>query len=228
MATTRMLPWTTELRQRTRRTLVLTVAGTSFFTGIFFIGYFFVQRHPAFTPTVMPLTVLDRSIPFQPGALLAYISLWVYIGAGPGLQRTFVDIAVYALWMSGLCITGLLIFYFWPTQVPALTLDATGIPGFALLRRLDEAGNACPSMHVAVAFFTAVRVDDVFRSTRSPVSLRMLNVTWFSVIAYSTLAVKQHVALDVAAGVLLGLVFVLPSMRWRPDRSLGADSPACA
>lgn len=219
-----MLPsrWSAELGERARKTLVVTVLGTSLYTGIFFSGYFFVQRHPAFTPTVMPLTALDLLIPFQPGALLAYVSLWVYIGAGPGLQRTFADVAVYALWMTGLCVTGLAIFYFWPTQVPALTLDATGIPGFAVLHRLDEAGNACPSMHVAVAFFTAVRVDDVFRSTRSPLSLRLLNAAWFSVIAYSTLAVKQHVVLDVIAGAALGLAFVLPSMRWRPAQVLAA------
>jgi membrane-associated phospholipid phosphatase len=226
VATSHSLPWAAELRRRTRKTLVVTVAGTSLFTGVFFIGYFFVQWHPAFVPIVMPLTALDRIIPFQPGALLAYVSLWIYIGAGPGLQRTFADIAVYALWMGALCITGLLIFYFWPTQVPALALDAAGIPGFAVLHRLDEASNACPSMHVAVALFTAVRVDDAFRSTRSPVSLRILNATWFSVIAYSTLAVKQHVVLDVAAGALLGLAFVLPSMRWRPSQPLAADSPS--
>ena len=201
----------------------MTLLGTTSLTGLFFIGYFYVQRHPAYTPTVMPLTALDRMIPFQPPALLAYVSLWIYIGVGPGLQRTSSERAVYALWMCGLCIVGLGIFYFWPTQVPVLTAQTTDFPGFALLRGVDKASNACPSMHVAVAIFTAVRVDEVLRSTRSPFLLRLLNATWFVAIAYSTLATKQHVALDVAAGALLGLIFVLPSLRWRSYRMTGTS-----
>jgi membrane-associated phospholipid phosphatase len=164
----------------------------------------------------MPTTKLDLMIPFQPQALPAYVSLWIYIGFGPGLQRTYAALSVYVLWMVGLCLGGLMIFYIWPTQVPPLTLDATGYSGFAVLHRIDEASNACPSMHVAVAIFTAVRVDEVLHSTGAPRLLRLLNAAWFILIAYSTLAIKQHVTLDVAAGALLGMIFVVPSLRWRP------------
>jgi membrane-associated phospholipid phosphatase len=216
MATGPQLRWTVELGTRARRSFLLTLILITFLTGLFFIGYFYVQMHPANAPIMMPLTALDQMIPFQPQALLAYVSLWIYIGAGPGLQRTFGELAVYGLWMCALCIVGLGIFYFWPTQVPSLTLDATDFPGLAVLHRVDKTSNACPSMHVAVAIFTAVRVEEVLRSTRSPLLLRLLNAAWFFVIAYSTLAIKQHVALDVAAGALLGLIFVLPSLRWRP------------
>jgi membrane-associated phospholipid phosphatase len=72
----------------------------------------------------------------------------------------------------------------------------------------------------------AVRVDEVLRSTRSPLLLRLLNAAWFAVIVYSTLAIKQHVVWDVAAGALLGLIFVLPSLRWRPGRESPATSAA--
>ncbi len=197
---------------RARGSFVVTIIGTTVFNGLFFLGYFYVQRHPVYTPIMMPVTAVDRLITFQPHALLAYVSLWIYIGAGPGLQRTSSELAAYGFWMVSLCVTGLAIFYFWPTQTPPLTLD----PALAVLHRLDKTGNACPSMHVAVAIFTLGRVDDVLRSTRSPLWLRLVNVVWFLVIAYSTLAVKQHVALDVAGGALLGLVFLVPSLRWRP------------
>jgi membrane-associated phospholipid phosphatase len=189
------------------------VVGTTLLTGLFFVGYFYVQRHPAYAPTLMPLTALDLLIPLQPGALWAYVSVWIYIGAGPGLQRTFGAMAVYGAWVCGLCIVGLSIFYFWPTQVPVLMLDATASPAFAVLHQVDEAGNACPSMHVAVAIFTVVRVDAVLRLMRSPLLLRLFNVAWFLVIVYSTLAIKQHVVLDVAAGALLGLTFAWLSLR---------------
>jgi membrane-associated phospholipid phosphatase len=201
---------------RARRGFVRTLVGTTIFNGLFFLGYFYVQRHPAYAPTTMPVTTFDLMIPFQPYALLAYVSLWIYVGVGPGLQRSLNDFAAYGVWMSALCIAGLTIFYFWPTQTPPLVLDPSTLPAFALLHQADKTGNACPSMHVAISIFTLGRVDEVLRSTRSPTWSRLLNAAWFLVITYSTLAVKQHVALDDAGGALLGLVFLVPSLHWWP------------
>lgn len=156
-------------------------------------------------------------------ALVAYVSLWVYVGVGPGIQKTVADFAVYGLWLCALCLCGLAIFYFWPTQVPVPILTATRLPGFEMLHRIDETGNACPSMHVAVALFTAVRIDESLRSMRVAHLLRLLNLAWLIVISYSTLATKQHVVLDVLAGGLLGLGFAMMSLRWRPGSARARD-----
>ena len=115
-----------------------------------------------------------------------------------------------------MCLTGLLMFYLWPTAVPPLGFDASGFPGFALLQGVDAAGNACPSLHVATAMFTAIRVDQVLRNAGTPRWPRAINALWFVAIAWSTLAIKQHVALDALAGAVLGIVFAQLSMRWRP------------
>ncbi|HEY6484550.1 MAG TPA: phosphatase PAP2 family protein [Steroidobacteraceae bacterium] len=219
MASASRPQWTVELGERARSGFVATVIATSCLTALFFVGYFYVQRHPAYAPITMPLTPLDRWIPFQPRALLAYVSLWIYLGTGPGLQRTLAARAVYGLWLCGLGLTGLAIFYLWPTQIASMPLPAAGFPALAVLHRLDQAGNACPSMHVAVAIFTAIRIDDVLHSTRSPLWLRSVNTAWFIAIVYSTLAIRQHVLLDVAAGAVLGLMFVWPSLRWRERES---------
>jgi len=208
--------WAVDFRARLRSGFVPTTLWTTFLTGLFFVGYLSVQRHPAFAPITMPRTELDLMIPFEPLAIVAYVSIWIYVGVGPGLQRTRAEFAAYGVWLGALCVTGLVIFYFWPTQVPATALVATGFPGFEALRRVDAASNACPSMHVAVAIFTAMRIGDVLRSILAPWPMRALNVVWFVVIGYSTLAIRQHVVLDVLAGALLGGVFALMSLRWRP------------
>jgi membrane-associated phospholipid phosphatase len=216
VATDHSTLWAPELTHRVRKGFLRTVVSTSALTALFFVAYFWVQRHPAYASIVMPRTQLDLMIPFQPAAIIAYLSVWVYIGVGPGLQRTIPEFTVYGLWLCGLCLTGLVIFYFWPTKIPPQTLAATDFPGFAMLRRVDETGNACPSMHVAVAIFTAVRIEQLLRTLRTPLQLRLVNAAWFTVIVYSTLAIKQHVVLDVVAGALLGLVFARMSLRWRP------------
>jgi hypothetical protein len=216
--------WTAELVLRIRRYFFLKAIGTTAFTWLFFIGYFYLLRNPAYPVTVMPLTALDHLVPFQPQFLVPYLSLWVYVGFAPGLQLTFRELAAYGLWIGALCLTGLGLFYFWPTRIPPLALDVSGFPGFEMLQGVDAAGNACPSMHVAVSIFTAVWLEHLLRRMGAPLLPRLFNAAWFLAIAYSTLAVKQHVALDAAAGALLGLAFAWPSLHWRP----GARRPALA
>jgi len=197
-----------------RRYLVLKAVGTSLIIGVFFVVYLHLLHYPSYPVTVMPSTELDRLLPFQPQALFLYLSLWLYVGAGPGLQLRLLELVSYAAWSVALCAAGLAIFHFWPTQVPESGLDRSAHFGFAMLQGIDAAGNACPSMHVAFAAFTAVRIDQVLRVIGAPRSMRAANVAWSSAIVLSTLVVKQHVVLDVGAGLGLGIVFALASLRW--------------
>lgn len=204
--------WAAELGLRCRRHVVVKMLGICAFMWVFFIAYFHLLRHPVHPVTVMPVTVIDRLIPFQPQALAAYVSLWLYIGIAPGLLLTLREILVYGLWIAALCVTGLACFYAWPTVVPALDPAVLGHGGFALLQRVDAAGNACPSLHVATAIFTALRVEHLLRQVQTPAVLRILNGVWCTAIVYSTLATKQHVVLDALAGAMLGIAFALPSI----------------
>ena len=201
--------WRGELASRMRTLAVLKLAGVIAFVWLFFIGYFYLLRNPSGPVTVMPLTALDRLIPFQPYTLAAYLSLWVYVGIAPGLLRNLRELLVYGLWATALCGFGLALFWVWPTTVPPDSLNAS----IGLLQGVDAAGNACPSLHVATAMFSMIWVDHLLRLTRSPLPLRLLNTGWFVAIAYSTLAIKQHVVLDVVGGVLLGLAFAWLSLR---------------
>lgn len=194
----------------------LKLVGTSAGIWLFFIAYFHLLRHPAQPPMVMPLTALDHWIPFQPEALFAYLSLWFYVGLAPGLQRRLTELLVYGLWAGALCLAGLAVFYVWPTAVPALTIDVSGFPGFAMLQGVDATGNAFPSMHVAIAMFTVLHLDNVLRNAGAPAGWRWLNLAWCAAIVWSTLAIRQHVALDVLGGSALGLAFGWASLRWRP------------
>jgi PAP2 superfamily len=210
--------WTVQLWQRMRRYLWLKAIGISLFMWVFFIGYFHLLRNPVFPVTQMPLTALDLAIPFQPGTVIAYLTLWVYVGIPPGLLLSFRQLVVYGLWAAALCLTGLACFYFFPTAVPPLALDPdlARFPAFALLQGVDAAGNACPSLHVATAMFSAIWIDRLLREMSAPNALRVVNGAWFLLIVHSTLATKQHVVLDVVAGVPLGIAFAFAALRWRP------------
>ncbi|MDM0114994.1 phosphatase PAP2 family protein [Variovorax sp. J22R133] len=210
-------PWTVEIGERLRSHLLLKLVGTTAWIWVFFIGYFHLLRYPVGAVTVMPLTPLDALVPFHAPWLIPYFSLWVYVGVAPGLQRSFRSLLVYGLWAAALCLAGLVLFFIWPTRIPSMPYDAGGFPGYAMLQGIDAAGNACPSMHVAIAIFTAYWIEHVLKGARVPVVLRAVNLLWFLAIAYSTLATRQHVVLDVLAGAVLGSVFAWASFRWRPS-----------
>ena len=125
------------------------------------------------------------------------------------------ELLAFGCWVVGLCITGLLIFYFWPTTLVPHALDRSPYWGFDILHGIDAAANACPSLHVATAAFAFFWLDRVAKHMNTGGAARALNGLWFVAITFSTLATKQHVFLDAAAGFALGTTFAWLSLRRR-------------
>ncbi len=154
--------------------------------------------------TVVPSTGFDRWIGFHPLALPLYLSLWVYLSIPPWLLDDRRQLIAYGLATVGICGVGLAIFFFWPTVLPRPDIDWNRYPGFTFLKGIDRSGNACPSLHVAFAIFSALEIDRPLRRLGAGGGIRLLNAAWALGILYSTLAIKQHVAVDVLAGAALG------------------------
>lgn len=178
---------------------------------IFFTAYIFLLKHPAFPVTVIPAVAIDRWVGFEPLALPLYLSLWFYVSLPPMLMTTRNNIARYGGWIGLLCVLGLAIFYVWPTAVPPTHIDWTHYPAVYFLKNVDASGNACPSLHVATAVFTALWLHRQLPHVGLR-KARIFSALWCVTIAYSTLATKQHMAIDVMAGVLLGAAVALPAI----------------
>lgn len=194
--------------------LPLKFIGITAFMWVFFAAYFHTLRNPDGPVTLMPLTIVDEWVGFAPLALWPYLSLWFYVTLPPGLLTQRRDLVAFGLWIGALCVVGLACFVLWPTAVPRFDIDLELYPAFATLHGLDAPGNACPSLHVATATFTAIWLQRQLAHMPAPAWLRLLNVVWFVAIAWSTLATKQHVLLDLVAGLALGAVFGVLSLRW--------------
>lgn len=166
--------------------------------------YFLLLRHPLFPVTVMPLTGLDRFVGFEPWAIVPYASLWLYVSLVPTLLCTRRELLPYVSAVTILSLVGFAIFLFWPTVVPRPDIDWARYPSVEFLKSADASGNACPSLHVAFAVLSGLWLARVLRKIRAPAWVGVLNAGWCGLIVYSTLATKQHVALDMAAGAALG------------------------
>lgn len=198
--------------------------GTIGFMMLFFWGYFGVMRNPLFPPKVMPLTSLDSWIPFSPAAFAIYASLWIYVSLPLACLPDLRTLLRYGFWISALCLFCLAIFWLWPTIIPPADIDWAAHPKIALLRGLDLTGNACPSLHVASAIFSAVWLRRILSEVGAPGWLAALNWVQCAAIVWSTLAVRQHVVVDVVAGIVVGLAFAGLSLREAHSRN-PAQSP---
>jgi membrane-associated phospholipid phosphatase len=205
--------WLHQLGPRLRTMWLAKLIGTTAGMTAFFIAYFWLLNHPVFPLTIMPLVAVDRWIAFRPEALVLYVSLWVYVSLAPSLLVDRRELLSYGLAAVVLSVIGLGIFLLWPTAVPKVEMDWARYPSFAALQTVDASGNACPSLHVAFAVFTAFWFARLLRQMQAGRLAQALNWLWCLGILYSTLATRQHVALDVLAGAALGAIVAVGHLR---------------
>ena len=199
--------WYTRGAERLMHLWFFKATGTAAFMGIFFYSYFAVLHSPIGAVTLMPLTWADDWIAFWTPAFYLYASLWVYTALVPALQPSLLRLVAYGCGIGFLCLSALVIFSFFPTAVPYEFSSWFTDPSLSLLRSLDLAGNACPSLHVATAVFTAMAMNQLLRDLEAPPWVQQASWLWCGLIVYSTMAIKQHVLWDVLAGMVLGVFF---------------------
>lgn len=206
--------WARQLLSRFVALWYLKALGTMAFMVLFFQAYFWVLQHPMAEPVMMPTLAVDDWVPFLPEAFFAYVSLWVYVSLPPALMPNFRELVRYGLWVAALCVFCLTLFWLAPTQTPLTDIDWSQHPNLAFLKGIDASGNACPSLHVASSVYSAFWLGRVFREIHAPATLRWLSVLHCVVIVWSTMAIRQHVFLDVLAGALVGWAFAWVALRF--------------
>jgi membrane-associated phospholipid phosphatase len=205
--------WMSRAASNIRQHWVIKMVGTTLIMTAFFVGYFALLTHVRSPVTTVPPIFIDRMIPFQPWALVLYVSLWVYVPLAPALIVDRRELLSYGWATVAMSLVGFGIFILWPTAVPRPEIDWSQHPSVHYLKAVDASGNAFPSLHVAFAVFTAIWFARLLREIGAGGIARALNWAWCLGIIYSTLAVRQHVALDAVAGAILGEAFAIVHLR---------------
>lgn len=206
-------PWHIQIGRRFATLWFMKAMGTTTFMAIFFWCYFSVLAWPLRPVVEVPLTWLDQQIPFTPSAYGVYISLWIYVSLPPAFLGNMKVLLNFGGWVSTLCVVGLITFWLFPTKTPIFDINWTLYPQLAQIKSMDASGNACPSMHVATAVFSAFWIDAILVATTAPHMLRCINVLHCIAIIWSTMAIRQHVVLDALTGAALGTAFALLSLK---------------
>jgi membrane-associated phospholipid phosphatase len=189
-----------ERRLKARLSVVLTL--------FFCVPYFLLQRFPVMPVRELPLTALDRAVAFVPAWVWIYQSVYLLMTIVPWLSDSADHLRRYARGFMLQSAIGFAFFLLLPIDAPRpAVVPAGGM--FGLLVSYDLTLNSFPSLHVGLAAYTALFALEASRGRLAPapraVVLAALGV-WVCLIAFATLATKQHYAVDLPAGALLGWI----------------------
>jgi membrane-associated phospholipid phosphatase len=159
-----------------------------------------------------PLLPFESQIPLIPAAAPLYASLYAQLGLPVFFVRTgraFVRLQAASALACGFAF---FVFAFFPMTYPRPPLDAHDGAGRLLVAvwKMDPAACTFPSLHVTCAWIIASALGGRSRVWRAVWAINAV------LISISTLLVKQHFIVDVAAGTALGLV------AWRTAAKLAA------
>jgi membrane-associated phospholipid phosphatase len=172
---------------------------------LFWLGYGSLSRHALFTECSIPLTWLDRAVPFAPRFWAwVYLSQFAITGGLPWLIDSRAVLGRYVVGLAVLSGVSFMIFLFWPVASPR-PADLSDAGPMWWIARGDGPYNAFPSLHAGFLVFMGGMGWRMFPARPNP-ALCLLFLTWSAAILYSTLATRQHYALDLVAGGVIGLV----------------------
>lgn len=178
---------------------------------------------------LLPETALDRAIAYSDSAIWLYLSFFIlipyaYMVAEPARVRWLARAMAIAAVICGV------VFLLYPTTL-AYPPVGDG-PGWStqllrLLQAADSTQNCLPSLHGALTLLCVWALLDRERPLRSVLAL-VLGLA----ICHAIIALRRHVSIDLAAGLLVGLAggvlaqirVSLPVRRAHKQRDCGAST----
>lgn len=195
-----------------------------FFLVILFIACYTLPNQLEWLPaTPVALVSIDHIIPFQVEWIWFYLITYPYVAIVYffGLNEEGAKIFVNSYILASA--VGAIIFFSYPTIIvrnlyavnPERSISSLALYYFHFL---DKPKNCIPSFHIALTFITSA---SLYLSCKRK---GVLGIILGLLIAYSTMAVKQHYFLDVLSGFILGSAsfsWLYFSLRKKESSSLG-------
>jgi membrane-associated phospholipid phosphatase len=196
------------------------LAATVGFT--FCVAYLLIGNFPLFPVRELPLTRLDRAIGFHPDVWVwIYQSEYLIVNVIPWFAERRDQLLRYLRGFALLSLISFTVFVLFPIRAPKPHVaDLQGM--YWLLQLYDVPNNSLPSLHAGMIVFTLAFGNRVI-GREIPRAIKLLALTWGALILYATLATKEHYAVDIVTGVLLGIAVHLWTWRW--PRCVDQDAP---
>src|ERR1700691_4589837 len=197
-------------------------AGLGLALGLFVtLPYVLIEHYLLFTPAPVPLTWIDRTIPFFPLAIWWYVSLYLVFPLPLLLVLHSVDLRQMAFGFGWIVLASQVVFVFWPTAI-ATQISSSQVtdPLLRIVLAADTNGNAIPSLHASLAVYCALCCTRLVKNWK----FRFALWGWVVLILASTLLTKRHAFVDICAGAALGWGAFVALFRERREESLECEA----
>jgi membrane-associated phospholipid phosphatase len=168
------------------------------------ITYMLPNRFLLREPWAVPTTLVDNLIPVSSHWIWIYVSFYVFIASAYFFSKDLFDRQLIFYSYVGSATFSFFYFFLFPSAIDrAPYLIKTGGPSdflLNLIRTTDASVNCFPSMHICLSTVAAMTI---YKSSKK---WGAFAVFWLVMIAYSTMATKQHYFYDVISGAGLGMV----------------------
>jgi membrane-associated phospholipid phosphatase len=179
------------------------------------VPYFALQQIEVFPHRTPYLTALDRLIPFDPAWIWPYLSITLLVPLMPMLSTSREQLGRYARGLALLCLACFAAFLLFPVLGPRPDVfPEHGL--YALIVSYDRPSNSLPSLHAGLTTYSLLYGYRVLRGElagRGRIAYMAFAAIWGGAILYSTMATKQHWAMDLPAAVLLA--YGAHALAWR-------------
>jgi len=172
---------------------------------VFAGSYIALQTYPLFAPRTLPLTFVDRALPFAVWTVWPYLALQLSAAVLPFLVRgrvAFRRMVKAALLAVAICVA---FWALWPTTMirpPVPTGDSLSELLYRFYLRVDAPTNCLPSAHVAIP---AILVE--FNARARPAAALWLRAGLL-VMSLSVVTTRQHYFWDLLAGLAVAALAV--------------------
>jgi membrane-associated phospholipid phosphatase len=148
------------------------------------------------SPAPLALWLPDRLIPFIDWTIWIYASQLLFLCACYFGVDSAAAISRMVYTTSLASLLAFCVFLIYPIEFPRGAIENNGAAdsAFRFLYSIDSAANCFPSLHVALAWLSALGLKDERKKAGS------LAMAWAALITISTLTTKQHYFVDLAGG----------------------------
>lgn len=181
---------------------------------LFILTYLTTNHFALWGPWQLPLSNIEKQIPFLPWTVCIYLSTYLLIIlAILAIPSKFIQQALIG--MIGIIIIQSLFFVIIPTYYPRppfpTDISLINYYLYKFLVIFDTPQNCFPSQHVSLTAFLSIFI---FLKNKKIGSLFLF---WSLLIIISTLTLKQHYLWDVIGGLIVAIAMISISLRqtWR-------------
>ena len=182
--------------------------------------YYGPQRWPLSVPRELAPGFLDQAIPFIPNTAWIYQSLFLLLPFAVLIQPTEIAFVRFVFGFCVLVACFSVIFWLYPTELRTpVAVPTTSWSYDHLVAEVDGRRNAFPSLHAALTVYAGISIIGVYRQSALVCCLMVL---WVFLLLVSTLTTKQHIFVDVLAGVIGGIIALSLATQYRITKRLTA------